>query len=481
MSTGASVRLLRAGMLLVLACLAVAALAAAPAASASPHRLRLGYGDPIFKSTNSAFRERWLGRASQSGASMARINVRWSGIAPAPLPAGFEATNPASPGYRWSALDAAVRGAEAHGLEVMFTILEAPTWAEGPNRPSEAKQGSWEPQPEALGAFAVALARRYDGSFPDPSNPGTSLPRVRYFDAWNEPNLANFLSPQVTSSGKLVGPELFRKMLNSFYAGIKEAQPHAVVIAPSSASFGAPNGFSTAPVLFLRDLLCLRGGRLRQVSCPEKAHMDELGAHAIQVGPPTESAVSPLDATTPDLGRLTRVVRAAERAGTVESRGRIGLWVTEFWVISKPPNPGGIPLMEQARWYDQNLYEYWQAGAEVALELQLRDGRLPTADNPLAVQTGVFFRSGKPKPSYRAMRFPLVAHHVRGARVKVWGIAPRAGRVRIQALSRGTWRTLGTVRAAGVSHPFTATVPWSGAGRFRARLGRERSLAWKLG
>jgi hypothetical protein len=458
---------------------ALGGLTTSSAWAGSSNGFLIGYGDPELQSESASTRAVWNQRARESGASIDRMSVAWAGIAPASPPAGFDATDPSSSGYRWEKLDAAVKTAAAHGLQVMLTTQHAPTWAEGQGRPAKTKLGGWEPDPVAYGEFAHALATRYSGSFPDPSNPGSDLPRVRYFDSWNEPNLENFLSPQVRN-GKRVGASIYRKLLNHFYAGVKEAQPYATVIGPSSASFGAPHGFSTAPVLFLRDLLCLRGKALKRVACPEKTHLDKLSAHAIQVGPPTESAISPLDATTPDLGRLTAVVRAAERARTVVSSGRIGLWVTEFWVDSNPPDPGGIPLGRQARWYQQNMYEYWQAGAEVAIELLLRDQDPAGLGYPQTLQSGVYFLNGEPKPSQTAMRFPFVAHSAaRGARV--WGISPVAGTVSIQALRGGAWRTLAKVHAGGRSRPFSTRLRLSGSAKLRARIGSEMSLPWALG
>jgi hypothetical protein len=468
----------RRGLALVAVGLAFICLAIA-ASTASAKSFRIGYADSEFLSESEAARTTWNQRAAESGGSVDRFNVPWAGIAPPKLKAGFDATDPSSPGYNWQRLDAAVRSAASQGMEVLLTVQNAPRWAEGPEPPTGSKvgiyeipTGAWKPDPVAYGEFAHALAERYDGSFPDPLHPGSSLPRVRYFDAWNEPNLVSFLAPQ-EEGGKLVGPAMYRKLLNHFYAGVKEVQPSATVLGASSAPFGAPDGAITPPVLFLRSLLCLKGDALRPVSCPEKAHLDKLSAHPIQVGPPTQPAISDLDATTPDLGRLTAVVRAAEKAKTVLSSGPIGLWVTEFWVNSSPPDPGGIPVRKQARWYEQDMYEYWKAGAEAAIELQVRDQAIGT-------RTGVYFRGGGPKPSHTAMRFPLVGHRA-GSKVGVWGIAPEAGSVAIQAFQGGGWKTVAKVRAGGPSHPFTTNFTLIGAAKLRAVIGGEKSLPWALG
>jgi hypothetical protein len=449
--------------------------AAAPSLAAGAE-YKIGFADPLFRSEEPATREAWFENAAYSGASIIRIDVHWSGVAPLNPPAGFNPADPASPGYRWEQLDGAVKSAAARGFEVLFTMFSAPAWADGPGRPSNVRPGRWRPDPGALGAFARALATRYSGHYPDPSDPTRALPRVSDYEPWNEPNLDTYLSPQWEGS-EWVGATLYRRMLNRFYAGIKAVQPHATVIAGSLAPFGdPPGGERTPPVLFLRELLCLKGGRLRKVACPERARFDALSDHPIAVGPPRESAASPLDASTPDLGRLTRVLRKAEELKTVLPRKHRPLWVTEFWYDTNPPDPLGLPLATQARWYQQDLYSFWHQGASVAITLQLRDapeGRTYSTSN----QSGLYFVDGSPKPSRTAFRFPFVAHRESAFKVGVWGIAPHRGKVVIQVRRAGGWRTLARVKAFAHT-PFTATVQLLRFGKLRARLGGEASLPW---
>ena len=467
--------------------LAVLALAAAPGAAASPRAqpsrpLYFGYGDASTRSDESA-RGEWLEQARSSGASLDHIYLRWAGVAPKSPPAGFDPADPASPGYDWEGADYAVRTAVGHGLRVLLTVSGAPSWAEGAERPANARPGTWKPGAGAYGAFAQALARRYSGSFPDPLRPGHTLPRVRFFEAWNEPNLNEDLSPQWGTNGNLVAPEIYRRLLNGFYAGVKKEQPTAVVMGGGLAPFGeAPGGARTPPVVFLRKLLCLKGGRLRPLACPRPARLDVLSTHPISpVSPPWVPAASPLDASAADLGRLTRIVRRAEQVGSVLPRGRKGLWVTEFWTDTNPPDPDATPTpFQQGRWYEQDLYQFWQAGAEAAIEFQLIDSGLDkNGTYHLTLQSGVFFADGRPKPSRTAMRFPFVSHRKGRAAVLAWGIAPRRGLVRIQARRKGAWRTLATVRARGPGHPFTALLPLRGHALLRARIGAESSLTWR--
>jgi len=483
----ASSRSNRIGGLAVLALLAAGLLAPAGAAGSTrapaPRPLYFGFADSLFASGDDGVREHWVERAVSSGASIVRINVRWRDVAPKDRPAGFSPSDPGSPGYEWKRVDAAVRTAAGHGLRVLLTVASAPRWAEGPERAPSARPGTWKPRPAAFGRFARALARRYGGAFPDPLRPGRALPRVRFFEAWNEPNLDYFLSPQWGGNRQWVGPGIYRNLLNSFYAGVKSAQPAATVIGGSMAPYGdPPGGERTPPVVFLRRLLCLKGGRLRRLPCPRPARFDALSDHPISpVKPPWVPADNPLDASSADLGRLTRVLRRAERARTVLPRGRKGLWVTEFWLDTDPPDPDATPPYKQARWYEQDLYQFWRAGAEAAIEFQLVDaGTDQNGGYHYTLQSGVFFADGRPKPSRTAVRFPFVSHRSGPARVLAWGIAPRPGLVRVQARRGGRWRTLASVRARGLGRPFTLTLPLRGHALLRARLGRESSLTWRL-
>jgi hypothetical protein len=454
------------------------ALAATPVA-AQAGSFRTGFADPLFSSPEPVAREQWFGAATATHASIARIAVNWRLIAPTNT-AGLDPENPASPQYDWTKLDAAVRSASANGIEVLFDVTSSPAWAEGANRPPSAAVGSWQPQAAAYGAFARAVATRYDGKFPDPLLPGSNLPAVHYFEAWNEPNLSKYLTPQYEGTNQ-VGATIYRQLLNSFYAGVKSVQPEATVVAGSLAPFGdEPGGERTRPVLFLRQLLCLSGGALTPLKCAQPARFDVLSDHPIAVGPPSQSAVSPLDVTTPDLGRLTTVLRKAEATKRALPAARKPLWVTEFWYDSNPPDPNGIPIFKQARWYEQALHSFWQQGAEVAISLQIRDS--PKGKNyAFTNQSGVYFVDGTPKPSQTAMSFPFVAKRVGPFEVSVWGISPHRGKVRIQAQRKAGWVTLATVSASGPRHPFTTGVRLLRYANMRAVIGSTTSLPWTQG
>ena len=94
-----------------------------------------------------------------------------------------------------------------------------------------------------------AAARRYSGTFPDPHRPGAALPRVRYWQPWNEPNLPTFISPQWTGRrlrARPASPAWYRRMLNGAYARVKAVHADNHVVAAGTAPYGDPAGVATA-------------------------------------------------------------------------------------------------------------------------------------------------------------------------------------------------------------------------------------------
>ncbi len=469
----------RAALALALAGLALGAQAAP--APATPHGLKLGLADDSFASPDPALREEMMTAARGAGAELAYLGVSWSRIAPAKPAAGFDPADPADPGYDWATLDAAVRGAVSHGLRPLLEIGFAPTWAEGTNRPPLAPRGSWLPQPAQLGLFAQALAARYSGSFVDPAAPAAGpLPRVRYFEVWAEENLSEHLNP-LWEGAKLVAPWHYREMLNAAYAGIHAADPGARVIVGGLAPYGdaVAGGSRIPPVWFWRSLLCLRGSRLRPAPCPDPAHFDIAAHNPIDVFGPDVGAVSPLDVSTPDVGRLTAIVRRAVATGRALPARPKPFWAPEIWWDSNPPDPGGVPLRRQADFLAESLFRLWRQGVSAVVWWYLRDQAPGAAGFAATQQSGLFFRDGRPKPAYRAFRFPFVAHRAGNGRVLVWGKAPRRGPLVVERRARSGWTPLLRPVAAG-DRVFLARAEAKGPMRLRARQDGEPSLAWRV-
>ena len=217
---------------------------------------QLGLTDNLFADINAGKAGRWLDRARGARARTILLGAQWVSIAPANRPRGFNPANPADSAYDWGTLDRQVRQVRARGMRPAILVGQAPAWAEGPNRPSTtvAAGGTWKPKPKALGQFARAIARRYSGSF------GT-LPRVKHWQLWAEPNLSVYLTPQ-WRRGRPVGAFHYRRMLNAFYAGIKSVRRSNKVITGGTAPYGdLRGGQRMQPATFWRALLCLKGRR----------------------------------------------------------------------------------------------------------------------------------------------------------------------------------------------------------------------------
>jgi hypothetical protein len=451
---------------------AVAALAA-PAASAG-HGLTTGFNpDPALTSPAAQANPFWIDQARGDGAGVVRVNVVWAAVAPSSRPRGFKPTDPASPGYAFSKVDGEVRALSAAGLQVLINITGAPSWAEGPNRPAGARPGTWKPDPGAFARFAQATARRYDGRFPDPARPGRTLPRVRYWQGWNEPNLDTYLTPQWrrTKRGlKAASPSLYRSLLNAFYPAVKRVSARDVVLTAGMAPYGNPPGVSfpgglrIPPLSFDRTLFA------------EPVHFDILAQNAYPIHGPLWHAFQPQDVSVADMYKVAALLHAGQRNGHVLPRGHKRLWMTELGWDSSPPSPGGVPVEQQARWYEQALYMLWRQGVDTVLLLQLVDAP-PVPDYASSYQTGLYYVNGQPKPAATAFRFPFVAIRGRGGATGVWGRAPAAGKLRVQRLTGHGWRTVSTFKVRR-QQVFERTIGRLGSARLRAVVGGQTSLTW---
>lgn len=475
----------------VAALLAVAMIAGAAAAPAgAAPGLTLGFSaDGHLTGGTSATRAPWIGRAVSVGANVVRVNVFWAKVAPRRRPEGFDPTNPASRGYRWSDTDAVVRELTSHGLRVLITVWDAPAWAEGPHKPRSEREGTWRPNPGELGQFAKALALRYDGRFPDPTQPGAFLPRIDRWQAWNEPNLDYYLSPQWIRAGKgwtPVAPDLYRQLLNSFYAAVKSVDGSNLVLMAGTAPYGdvigsdPPGSERLQPVAFYRYLFCLNGARsLTPARCSSPTHLDGIDHHPYGVGGPTWHALNPDDVAVPDIYKITRVLRAAVRAGHVLPRGPKSIWVSEIGWSSKPPNPQGVPVTEDARWLEQAFYVLYKQGVDTVLPLQIGD---PAGVLELSAvfESGLYYANGRPKPLARAFRFPFVTDRLNRSQVRVWGRAPAAGQLQVEALRGRQWRTLARFNV-GRQQVFDGTIRLIGRATLRAQVGTDTSITWTQG
>ncbi len=429
-------------------------------------------------------------RMRAAGARIARVYLNWSSVAPtgSELPTGFQPRDPADPQYRWQSLDLQIQTLSAAGLQPMLQILSAPAWAEGgPRGPFAA--GTYKPSATALADFLTAATKRYSGSF-------EGLPRVRYWEVWNEPNLSIYLSPQIESKGKSPVSLHYRAMLNAAYDAIHAVHADNVVIAGDTSPYGDPiaNISRTPPLDFLEQVVCIKERRvvdkrtgkvkiLFRSKCKSRAKFDVWAQHPYTEGGPTTTAAMYGNVSLGNLGEMRAALNAAIRIGHVVSTQRIRFWITEFSWDSKPPDPKGVPAALEARWVSEALYRAWANGVSLFVWTGIRDSPYPSSYE----QWGLYYSDSsginldRPKPALRSFRFPFVALPQNKAKTTVylWGRTPSgtAATVLIERKSSGKWKRVTRLRAnhngifkATIKKPAKTTT-------FRARLANNSDVS----
>lgn len=484
----------------------LAAVVAAPAAahaSAQQETVlmddnRLLYrGEPVADAT--------LDELRALGVDRVRVSVHWRNFAPAGG-APAEPGDPASydPGV-FDAHDHLVRRARAVGMEVLFNVTGgAPRWATGRDR-GRFVDPAFAPDPAAFHHFARMVGRRYDGTYPDENQGGVPLPRVSAWSVWNEPNHGAFIQPQWVRDGarrwRPASPARYRRLARAGLSGLAAAGHTTdtdVLLLGETSPLG--NGSrrgrrqTIAPAAFLREVLCLdrrlrplRGATSRRAGC-DFARRGPLAVtgyahhpYSIVSAPDTRRANRD-EVSLADLGRLTRILDAAQRSRRLPAR--LPVWVTEYgW--QTPPDPfRGVDPGDGARWWSQ-AERQTRADPRVAALTQF----LMLDDEPDSAhrsgtrgfwgtwQSGLRFADGTPKPLYDAFRLPfVVSPRAAGEPVELWGLvrpAAAAGalptEVRLQFLPRGAgaWQEAGTVRVTDPSGAFTARPTRRGPGAWR--------------
>jgi hypothetical protein len=424
---------------------AVAALGPSPSAGAAPRPLQTAIVDPVaFTGPDAAAA---FARAVATGARAIKIPLFWNGIAPATRPAHFDAADPSSPSYTWTALDAELRLARAHGLTPIVYIAGPPTWA------AKKLGGAMRTDPAAYHAFALAAVRRYSGRV-------AGLPRVRYWEAWNEPNKVP------DRSAKPGAAPWYRMIVNAFAASVHTVSGNEVV-----AGGLAPYGISTAvaPLAFMRSLLCVSPGASPHSTCSDPVHFDIWSTDPYTAGGPEHPVARSDDVSVAQLPRMKAVLDAGVRLGHVRSTGPVRFWVTEFSWDSDPPDPGGVPAALEGRWVDEALYRMWAAGVSLVTWFGLRDQPFRTSP----YQSGLYYSGStlagdRPKPAFTAFRFPFVAFRHSG-QIAVWGRTPTsaASDVVVEQNGPSGWHRVTTVRANSVGI-FSAVLGATGRGALRA-------------
>jgi hypothetical protein len=437
-------------------------------------------------------RERTLDEFRELGADTVHATVIWGRLAPRPTSKRrprFDASDPRAYGAgAWDALDGLVRGARARGLRVLLTPSgAAPAWGSDCSG-SVALRRICRPDVREFQRFVTALGRRYSGSYREAN--GETLPAVRSWSVWNEPNHGAWLRPQYSRRGGSMQPESpyrYRRLLTASLRALRATGHRGDRLlmgetAPIGKTSGAWSKRTMAPLDFYRAVLCvdargrrLRGRAARLVRCPSKPfRLDVTGVSHHPYG--SGGADDPRrrggdgDLTVASLARLVRLLDGAARAGRVKKR--LPLFVTEYGIQTDPPDTrSGASLGRQSEWLNTaNYMLYAQPRVHSVAQFELRDERDPDSFN-----TGLRFADGRAKPALSAYRLPLAVVTLRKV-TRVWGqVRPPAPgarpevEVQYRTSKRSDFKRLRTVTVTNPNGYFAFTT------RKRARLWR---LVW---
>jgi hypothetical protein len=339
--------------------LAVSAATASPAkhASAKTGHLLVGindeadtlYGNPVvgFSALKSL------------NAQVLRVNLYWGGTKWA-VSRGARPTDPSDPGdpaYDWSLYDRLVRYAATYHIQVMFSILYSPTWANGGKARNVAPTDF-----NALHDFAYAAAERYSGYYIPPAwqqqpslAPATEpLPSVTMWTAWNEPNNPVFLTPQykkVKSKWVIESAVNYAHICNAIYSGIHASliavgrpvpgeQVACGVTAPKGNDAPATSRASVDPMSFL---IAAHADGMK--------NFDAYAHHPYYAAPIESPTYVPSGKTKRriQLGNINTLITEVTKL-----YGRKPIWITEYGYQTNPPDKTfGVSYAKQAAWLTQ--------------------------------------------------------------------------------------------------------------------------------
>jgi len=380
------------------------------------------------------------------GVDTVRIFALWSRIAPATRPAGFDGADPASPGYFWAPLDAAVARVRNAGMRVTLTITgPGPLWtSSSPSR----RRPAYRPQPSAYAAFATAVARRYGAD-------------VNRYLLWNEPNIAAWLAPQARCARRRctpVSPHVYRGLVRAAYPAVRRADPGAQVVIGVLSPRGQRLRRSDTvmrPLVFLRAFGCRSGRwtRLRIKECRgfRPATGDGFAIHPYSsLGAPERGHRNRDDVSLAQVGNLAATLDRLQRARAVRATTRrFGIYIDEYGYQTNPPDRfAGIRPRRQDSYLQRAAYVAWR-NPRVRLFTQYlwRDEPRSSDRSFGGWQSGLRYVGGRAKPALAHFDTPFVLD---AARNRLWGQVRPGGAhtvtVQRRTAARRTWRKLAVVR-----------------------------------
>jgi hypothetical protein len=270
-----------------------------------------------------------------------RYNVVWSAIAPT---RPKDPADPQDPAYDWTSVDKLIALAGQLQAAVLFTIVDAPKWANDGQDPQYAPS-----DPTGFGTFCGVVAKRY--------------PSVLRFTIWNEPNRGQFLQPQ--GAGGTEAPMVLAQLAGACIPKIRAQSPDARIALGPVASRGGQGGLP--PITFLADYRAAGGPKPDAVAL--NPYLEGQAPQFVPTERPADGAV-----TVRNLDWLHASLRDAYHVS-------MPIWLTEFAVRTVAPvtdRDQAVQLRQTVQlvrahykyvpmlvWFllrDQGPQDYWRSG-----------------------------------------------------------------------------------------------------------------------
>ncbi len=361
-----------------------------PAASAS-RSLQLGLFDDT--QLNYGNPDRVFPMLQQLRTQLVRVNLIWGGANGVAKRRPVNPMNPADPAYDWSVYDRTVTYAQRYGMKVVFSILGTPPWANRAAGVNVAPRSALD-----LERFAVAAARRYNGTFKGAD--GANLPAVRSWLAWNEPNNPAFLRPQFRKVGgkQVIQSAIdYAKICNAVVKGVRKTTIGASKVAcgvtgPRGNNNPNSNRPAVSPLPFLRGMK-----KAGAKGFDAYAHHPYYGAPRETPSTPPPPGIHGNAATAITLGNLNLLIAEVTRL-----YGNKRIWITEYGYQTNPPDKiFGVSRANQAKYLTQSYgIAKRHPRIDMFLWFLLRDERR-LADG---WQSGLLTASGAKKPAFAAFQ-----------------------------------------------------------------------------
>ena len=382
---------MRSRAALAAAALCAVALLAVPAASASRYLqhgifddAQIHYGDP----------DKVFPVLKQLQTKLIRINLIWGGANGVAKRRPARPADPADPAYDWSSYDRTVNYAQQYGMRVVFSIIGTPPWAN-----AAAGVNVVPRNPLDLQRFAAAAATRYSGIYKAPD--GRTLPAVRHWLAWNEPNNPIFLRPQfriVRGKAVMQGAIDYAKICNAVVKGVRTTSIGAMKVAcgvtgPRGNNNPSSSRASTSPLAFLRAMR-----KAGATGFDAYAHHPYYGKRQETPSTPPPQGTRGQPATAVTLGNINVLVKELTRL-----YGNKRLWITEYGYQTNPPDRiFGVTFLQQSRYLTQ-AYGIARKHPRIDMFLWflLRDEKRVAGDG---WESGLLTAAGAKKPSFAAFQ-----------------------------------------------------------------------------